>query len=110
MQDLTNGSDLDLRNWITRPDLEDHCGPDLPYGFLGFSPGPCGFKGPPDKSSQSKIDDMRKEGGPLSSISPGPHELTVRPWNISSGVIADSRDKVVILPPTMNIVPALEPD
>ncbi|GBP42237.1 hypothetical protein EVAR_29834_1 [Eumeta japonica] len=34
--------------------------PDLPYGFLGFSPGPRGFKGPPAKSNQSKIDDMRK--------------------------------------------------
>ncbi|GBP05473.1 hypothetical protein EVAR_2990_1 [Eumeta japonica] len=32
----------------------------LPYGFLGFSPGSRGFKGPPAKSSQSKIDDMRK--------------------------------------------------
>ncbi|GBP73983.1 Lariat debranching enzyme [Eumeta japonica] len=35
-------------------------GPDLPYGFLGFSPGPRGFKGPPAKSSQTKIDGMRK--------------------------------------------------
>ncbi|GBP59952.1 hypothetical protein EVAR_89023_1 [Eumeta japonica] len=46
-------------------------GPDLPYAFLGFSPGLRGFKGPSAKSSQSKIDDMRKIGGPLSSISPG---------------------------------------
>ncbi|GBP06942.1 Transient receptor potential cation channel protein painless [Eumeta japonica] len=35
-------------------------GPDQPYGFLGFSPGPRGFKGPPANSSQSKIDGMRK--------------------------------------------------
>ncbi|GBP28374.1 hypothetical protein EVAR_102944_1 [Eumeta japonica] len=35
-------------------------GPDLPYGFLGFSPGPRGCQGPPAKSNQSKIDDMRK--------------------------------------------------
>ncbi|GBP83695.1 hypothetical protein EVAR_57095_1 [Eumeta japonica] len=35
-------------------------GPDLPYGFLSFSPGPRGFKGPPAKSSQSEIDDIRK--------------------------------------------------
>ncbi|GBP43018.1 hypothetical protein EVAR_49506_1 [Eumeta japonica] len=35
-------------------------GQDLPYGFLSFSPGPRGFKGPPPKLSQSKIDDMRK--------------------------------------------------
>ncbi|GBP51108.1 hypothetical protein EVAR_31832_1 [Eumeta japonica] len=28
-------------------------GPDLLYGFLGFSPGPRGFKGPPAKSDQS---------------------------------------------------------
>ncbi|GBP03209.1 hypothetical protein EVAR_2644_1 [Eumeta japonica] len=34
--------------------------PDLLYGFLGFSPGPRGFKGPPAKSTQSKIDDMQK--------------------------------------------------
>ncbi|GBP91248.1 hypothetical protein EVAR_64045_1 [Eumeta japonica] len=34
--------------------------PDLPYGFLGFSPGPRGVKGLPAKSSQPKIDDMRK--------------------------------------------------
>ncbi|GBP44766.1 hypothetical protein EVAR_86580_1 [Eumeta japonica] len=27
-------------------------GPDLPYSFLGFSPGLRGFKGPPAKSSQ----------------------------------------------------------
>ncbi|GBP64432.1 hypothetical protein EVAR_19884_1 [Eumeta japonica] len=26
-------------------------GPDLPYGFLGFSPGPREFKGPPAKSN-----------------------------------------------------------
>ncbi|GBP95057.1 hypothetical protein EVAR_60387_1 [Eumeta japonica] len=31
-------------------------GPDLPGGFLGFSPGLRGFKGPPAKSSRSKID------------------------------------------------------
>ncbi|KAM3964328.1 glucose dehydrogenase [FAD, quinone] [Aphomia sociella] len=30
-------------------------GPDLPYGFLDFSPGPRGFKGPPAKSGQSQI-------------------------------------------------------
>ncbi|GBP90818.1 hypothetical protein EVAR_66001_1 [Eumeta japonica] len=35
-------------------------GPDLPYGFLGFSPGPHGLEGPPAKLSQSKMDDMRK--------------------------------------------------
>ncbi|GBO99735.1 hypothetical protein EVAR_818_1 [Eumeta japonica] len=29
-------------------------GPDLPYGFIGFSPGPRGFKEPPAKSSQSQ--------------------------------------------------------
>ncbi|GBP08227.1 hypothetical protein EVAR_73373_1 [Eumeta japonica] len=27
-------------------------GPDLPYGFLGFSPGPRGFQGPPAKSKR----------------------------------------------------------
>ncbi|GBP87888.1 hypothetical protein EVAR_63827_1 [Eumeta japonica] len=37
-------------------------GPDLPNSFLGFSPGPRGFKGPPAKS-KSKIDDMRKNRG-----------------------------------------------
>ncbi|GBP87479.1 hypothetical protein EVAR_63199_1 [Eumeta japonica] len=26
---------------------EDNAGPDLPYNFLGFSPGPRGFKRPP---------------------------------------------------------------
>ncbi|GBP12845.1 Egl nine homolog 1 [Eumeta japonica] len=35
-------------------------GPDLPYGFLGFSPGPRGFKEPLAKSRQSEIDEMRK--------------------------------------------------
>ncbi|GBP41847.1 hypothetical protein EVAR_86817_1 [Eumeta japonica] len=53
-------------------------GPDLPYGFLGFSPGPRGFKGPPVKSSQK----CEKIGGPLSSISPGPPSLTVRPCKV----------------------------
>ncbi|GBP73203.1 hypothetical protein EVAR_54937_1 [Eumeta japonica] len=46
--------------------------PDLPYGFLGFSPGPRGFKRPPAKSSQSKIDDMLKNRNRKAS---SPHVL-----------------------------------
>ncbi|GBP24347.1 Dimethyladenosine transferase 2, mitochondrial [Eumeta japonica] len=48
-------------------DEKDNIGPNLPYGLLGFSPGPRGFKGPPAKSSQSKIDDMGKNRWALSS-------------------------------------------
>ncbi|GBP24342.1 NPC intracellular cholesterol transporter 2 [Eumeta japonica] len=33
-------------------------GPDLPYGFLGFSPGPCGLKGPPAKSKKD-LEDLK---------------------------------------------------
>ncbi|GBP91299.1 hypothetical protein EVAR_96499_1 [Eumeta japonica] len=36
-------------------------GPDLPYGFLGFSLGPRGFKAPPEVKSKSKIDDNSKK-------------------------------------------------
>ncbi|GBP34444.1 Casein kinase I isoform gamma-1 [Eumeta japonica] len=45
-------------------------GPDLLYGFMGFSPGPRGSKGPSAKSSQSKMVDMRKNstGKPLGSF------------------------------------------
>ncbi|GBP33828.1 hypothetical protein EVAR_25430_1 [Eumeta japonica] len=33
--------------------------PDLPYGFLGFSPGPRGFKRPSEVKSTSKIDEFQ---------------------------------------------------
>ncbi|GBP56063.1 hypothetical protein EVAR_43825_1 [Eumeta japonica] len=51
------------RGFITDERSRTNIGPDLPYGFLGFSPGPRGFKAPPAKSSQSKIDDTRKNRG-----------------------------------------------
>ncbi|GBP54990.1 hypothetical protein EVAR_34464_1 [Eumeta japonica] len=48
-----------------------HTGPDLPYGFLGFSPGPRGFKGPPAKLNQRFA---HGESGPGS----GPQKIKYR--------------------------------
>ncbi|GBP55334.1 hypothetical protein EVAR_43089_1 [Eumeta japonica] len=57
------GYPLDMSQCAAHASKHNIDGPDLPYGFLGFSPGPRGFKGPPAKSSQAKKDDMRKNSG-----------------------------------------------
>ncbi|GBP27138.1 hypothetical protein EVAR_15911_1 [Eumeta japonica] len=44
----------------------------------GTAPGVDNF-GPPGPVKSLKIDDTRKTGGALSSVSPGPPQLTVRP-------------------------------
>ncbi|GBP15782.1 hypothetical protein EVAR_93963_1 [Eumeta japonica] len=46
-------------------------GPDLPYGFLGFSPGPRGFKGPPAKSKCDTTSAPRRAVGALGAVTAG---------------------------------------
>ncbi|GBP05474.1 hypothetical protein EVAR_2991_1 [Eumeta japonica] len=50
-------------------------GPGLPYGFLGFSPGPRGFKGPSAKSKQrtKKIGKQQKSKIKQCAYVPRPH-------------------------------------
>ncbi|GBP36063.1 Trehalase [Eumeta japonica] len=40
----------EFENWVP-DDWKEYPGPDLSYGFLGFSPGPRGFEGPTAKST-----------------------------------------------------------
>ncbi|GBP24364.1 Venom carboxylesterase-6 [Eumeta japonica] len=88
------GRELGIDTNNTAELLVKHAGPALPYGFLGFSPGPRGFKEPPAKSSQSKIDDMRK-----SYLRATPSELIVKAGarlTAASGSAADLQSTVAL--------------
>ncbi|GBP29847.1 hypothetical protein EVAR_20176_1 [Eumeta japonica] len=64
-------------------------GPDLLYGFLGFSPEPRGFKGPPAKSRLPKLCVVTPWG--VATLSQG-RRMSMRPNRMSHRALLHFRD------------------